>query len=73
MIARKTYELLINKENVCIQECEKPHLMYPETGEDDEMNSVWNNVIDDQQDETFWCIYLIPILSKCFRRCFPPS
>jgi len=42
MIARKTDELLISQENTCIQECEKPQLIYPETDEDDEMNSVWN-------------------------------
>jgi len=42
MMARKTDELLINQENICIQECEKPQLVYFETGEDDEMNSVWN-------------------------------
>ena len=30
-------------------------------------------IIDDQQDATFWFIYLYPISSTCFGRCFGPS
>ena len=30
-------------------------------------------VIDDQKDANFWFIYLFPISSTCFGRCFSPS
>jgi len=30
-------------------------------------------IIDDQQDATFWLIYLYPISSTCFGQCFRPS
>ena len=30
-------------------------------------------VTDDQQDATFWFIYLFPIRSTCCGRCFSPS